>query len=85
VLREWLDYCRKYGVTIYHPSCTVKMGDGPDATLDLQLRVKGLGGRRVVDASVMPHVVSGNTNAAVIAIAENAADLINSDRGGRTS
>ena len=75
---EWLDYCRSFGVTIYHPSCTVKMGSGPDATLDPELRVKGLERLRVIDASVMPHVVSGNTNAAVIAIAEKAADLITS-------
>ncbi|HEX5611377.1 MAG TPA: choline dehydrogenase [Burkholderiales bacterium] len=75
---EWLDYCRNFGVTIYHPSCTAKMGDGPEATLDAELRVKGLEGLRVIDASVMPHVVSGNTNAAVIALAEKAADLITS-------
>ena len=73
---DWLDYCRNFGVTIYHPSCTAKMGDGADATLDSQLRVKGIAGLRVVDASAMPHVVSGNTNAAVIAIAEKAAELI---------
>jgi len=73
---DWLDYCRSFGVTIYHPSCTVKMGDGPEATLDRELRVKGLVGLRVIDASVMPHIVSGNTNAAVIAVAEKAADLI---------
>ncbi len=73
---DWLDYCHNCGTTIYHPSCTVKMGDGPEAPLDPQLRVKGLAGLRVVDASVMPHVVSGNTNAAVIAMAEKATDLI---------
>jgi choline dehydrogenase-like flavoprotein len=38
---DWLDYCRNFGVTIYHPSCTAKMGDGADATLDTQLRFKG--------------------------------------------
>ena len=77
---EWLDYCRNFGVTIYHPSCTAKMGTGADATLDLQMRVKGLAGLRVIDASAMPHVVSGNTNAAVIAMAEKAADLIDTAR-----
>jgi choline dehydrogenase len=61
------------------------MGSGPHATLDLQLRVTGLAGLRVVDASVMPHVVSGNTNAAVIAIAEKAADLIKSEQGRSSS
>jgi choline dehydrogenase len=73
---EWLAYMRETGTTIYHPTCTAKMGMGPDAVVDSHLRVKGLAGLRVVDASVMPAVVSGNTNAAVIAIAERAADLV---------
>jgi len=82
---EWLAYFRETGSTIYHPTCTAKMGTGADAVLDSHLRVKGLAGLRVVDASVMPAVVSGNTNAAVIAIAEKAADLIDSERGRRPS
>ncbi len=73
---EWLAYLRDNGTTIYHPACTAMMGTGADAVVDSHLRVKGLAGLRVVDASVMPAVVSGNTNAAVIAIAEKAADLI---------
>ena len=81
---EWLDYMRETGSTIYHPTCTAKMGTGADAVVDSQLRVKGLERLRVVDASVMPAVISGNTNAAVIAIAEKAADLIDSNQGGRT-
>jgi choline dehydrogenase len=81
---EWLAYFRDTASTIYHPTCTAKMGTGTDAVVDSQLRVKGLEGLRVVDASVMPAVISGNTNAAVIAIAEKAADLIHSNRGGNT-
>jgi len=72
---DWLAYCRATGSTIYHASCTAMMGK----VLDHRLRVKGLDGLRVVDASIMPAVVSGNTNAAVIAIAEKAADLIGAD------
>jgi choline dehydrogenase len=72
---EWLAYIRATGSTIYHPSCTAMIGK----VLDHHLRVQGVGGLRVVDASVMPAVVSGNTNAAVIAIAEKAADLIRAD------
>ena len=72
---EWLAYCRATGSTIYHPSCTAMMGK----VLDHRLRVKDLGGLRVVDALIMPALVSGNINAAVIAIAEKAADLIGAD------
>ena len=61
------------------------MGTGADATLDRRLRVNGIAQLRVVDASAMPHVVSGNTNAAVIAIAEKAADLILSEQGRNSS
>jgi choline dehydrogenase len=61
---------------IYHPVGTCRMGSGPDAVVDEQLRVNGLEGLRVVDASVMPAVPRGNTNAPVIAVAERAADLI---------
>jgi len=82
---EWLAYFRETGSTIYHPTCTAKMGTGAGAVVDSHLRLKGIAGLRVVDASVMPAVVSGNTNAAVIAIAEKAADLIHSERGGRPS
>jgi choline dehydrogenase len=77
---DWLAYFREAGTTIYHPTCTARMGTGADAVVDSHLRVKGLEGLRVVDASVMPAVVSGNTNAAVIAIAEKAADLIGNPR-----
>jgi len=73
---EWLDFARRNGQTIYHPVGTCSMGQGPEAVVDDQLRVHGLQGLRVVDASVMPTEVSGNTQAAVLMIAEKGADLI---------
>ncbi len=59
-----------------HAACTCAMGAGPDAVLDAQLKVRSVGGLRVADASVMPNIVRGNTNAPVIMIAEKAADMI---------
>lgn len=69
-------YIRRQTYTFFHPVGTCRMGSDADAVLDTQLRVRGVEGLRVVDASVMPSVVRGNTNAATIAIAERAADLI---------
>ena len=75
---EILHFCREYGATIFHPSGTAKMGpaDDPLAVVDERLRVRGVAGLRVVDCSVMPTLVSGNTNAPVIMLAERAAEFI---------
>ena len=60
----------------YHPTSTCAMGDGPDAVTDSELRVRGVAGLRVIDASSMPNIVSGNTNAPTIMLAERGADLV---------
>lgn len=73
---DWLQFARQNGQTIYHPIGTCRMGSDPHAVVDPQLRFRGLDGLRIVDASVMPAMVSGNTQAAVMMIAERGADLI---------
>src|SRR6516165_3494976 len=73
---ELLDYARQKGSTVYHATCTCKMGSDQMAVVDDQLRVHGLERLRVIDASVMPTVTSTNTNAPTIMIAEKGAELV---------
>lgn len=79
-----LAYVREKGTTIFHPSCTCMMGpaDNPMAVVDARLKVHGLAGLRVADCSIMPAVVSGNTNAPAIMIGEKLADMIREERRG---
>ncbi len=79
---DMLEFARGNGQTTYHVIGTCKMGSDPMAVVDDQLRVHGLAGLRVVDASIMPTMVSGNTNAATIMIAEKGADLIKAAASG---
>ncbi|MBW3099034.1 GMC family oxidoreductase [Pseudohoeflea coraliihabitans] len=74
-----LAYCRANGLSLLHPVGTCKMGTGADAVVDPQLKVHGLKGLRVVDASIMPRIVTGNTNAATIMIGEKGAAHILAD------
>ncbi|MBS0320760.1 MAG: choline dehydrogenase [Proteobacteria bacterium] len=84
---DLLDWCRDVGATIFHPSGTCRMGVDANAVVDPRLRVRGVQALRVVDASIVPTVPSGNTNAPVVMIAEKAVAMIREDRkrGGRTA
>ena len=72
---DWLEFSRASGVTVFHPTSTCSMG----SVVDENLNLKGIANLKVVDASVMPAVPSGNINAAVVAVAEKAADLIKAE------
>ena len=76
---DLLEFCRNHGATIFHPSSTCAMGSDGMAVVDTRLRVHGIANLRVVDCSIMPTLVSGNTNAPVAMIAEKASDMILED------
>ena len=73
---EIIDWVKRAAETTYHPVGTCKMGSDPMAVVDSQLRVLGIAGLRVADASIMPTLTSGNTNAPSIMIGEKAADMV---------
>ena len=74
-----LEFCRNHGATIFHPTGTCRMGNDANAVVDARLRVHGVAGLRVVDCSAMPTLVSGNTNATAVMMAEKASEMIRED------
>ena len=74
-LEAWKEKCRQIAATLYHPASTCAMGK----VVDSNLKVKGIHGLRVADASVFPHLTSGNTNAPAIMVGEMASDIIKND------
>ncbi len=76
---DFLAFARETGTTVYHPTSTCRMGSDPNAVVDERLRVRGFERLRVIDASIMPTVVSGNTNAAAVMIGEKGVDMVLAD------
>jgi choline dehydrogenase-like flavoprotein len=82
---DLLAFARANGTTVYHPTSTCRMGSDPNAVVDERLRVRGFEHLRVIDASIMPTVVSGNTNAAAVMIGEKGADMVLADASVRVA
>jgi len=82
---DYLTYVRQRGTTVFHPTSTCRMGSDVTAVVDERLRVRGFQGLRVADASIMPTVVSGNTNAACVMIGEKASDMILQDASAKAT